>query len=225
VTGLSYEDYYVIMSIMGGNRMPKDTFNNLCEDKKRKIFYAAVQEFAMRRFSEASINQIVKTAGIPRGSFYQYFEDKEDIYLYMFSEIGREKQEIINSVGQLNPDADFFEAYQHNVRILLEWSKTKPEYNQIGLFMEIDDSEFISKLRGISNQYFSRMSEMIERDKKRGLVKSDTDSELIAEMIYSINLHFIKDFYRTGSAENMLKKVNEVMKIIRDGIAINNMKA
>jgi AcrR family transcriptional regulator len=219
MTTLSFCFYYVIIFLRGGDSVPKDTFNNLSEDKKRKIFDAAVLEFSIRRFSEASINQIVKTAGIPRGSFYQYFEDKEDIYLYMFTEIGKEKQALISRVGGLKPDADFFEAYQHNVKILLEWSKTKPEYNQIGLLMEMDDSEFISKIRGISNQYFVRMSELIERDKKRGLIKRDTNSELIVDIIYTINMHFIKDYYRTGAKEDMINKINEFMKTIKDGIA------
>ncbi len=50
--------------------MPKDTFLNLIEEKKKRIFDAAVREFSTRCFSEASINQIVKNAGIPEGSFY-----------------------------------------------------------------------------------------------------------------------------------------------------------
>ena len=74
--------------------MAKSTFNNLSDDKKQRIFDSAVQEFSIRRFSEASINQIIKNAGIPKGSFYQYFTGKEDIYLYMIEEIGREKQKI-----------------------------------------------------------------------------------------------------------------------------------
>jgi AcrR family transcriptional regulator len=204
----------------GGNSMPKDTFYNLSDEKKRKIFDAAVQEFSARRFGEASINQIIKAAGIPRGSFYQYFEDKEDLYLYMFAEIGAEKQAVIGQVEALNPEADFFEAYQHNMKILLEWSKKKPEYNQLGLLMEMDDSEFINKLRGVTNQYFARMSELIERDKRRGLIKPETNSEVVVDMIYSINMHYIKEYYRTGSVEDMLRKINEVMKTIKDGIII-----
>ncbi|MDF2840837.1 MAG: regulatory protein TetR [Clostridia bacterium] len=200
--------------------MPKDTFYNLSDEKKRKIFDAAVQEFSARRFGEASINQIIKAAGIPRGSFYQYFEDKEDLYLYMFAEIGAEKQAVIGQVEALNPEADFFEAYQHNMKILLEWSKKKPEYNQLGLLMEMDDSEFINKLRGVTNQYFARMSELIERDKRRGLIKPETNSEVVVDMIYSINMHYIKEYYRTGSVEDMLRKINEVMKTIKDGIII-----
>ena len=50
--------------------MLKDTFSNLREEKKKRVFDATVQEFCTRRFSEASINQIVKNAGIPNGSFY-----------------------------------------------------------------------------------------------------------------------------------------------------------
>lgn len=34
-------------------------------------------------FNEASINQIIKEAGIPRGSFYMYFQDKEDLFRYL----------------------------------------------------------------------------------------------------------------------------------------------
>lgn len=198
--------------------MPKDTFFNLSEDKKRKIFDAAVQEFSTKRFSEASINQIIKTAEIPRGSFYQYFNDKEDLYLYMFAEIGREKQALISDIGTLNPEADFFEAYHYSIRTLLEWSKVKPEYNQLGLLMEMDDNEFINKLKGISNQYFARLSALIERDKERGLIKQDVNSELVVDMIYTINMHFIKDYYKSGDVEVMLNKVDEVMKILKDGI-------
>lgn len=36
-----------------------------------------------RPFNEASINQIIKEAGIPRGSFYMYFQDKEDLFRYL----------------------------------------------------------------------------------------------------------------------------------------------
>jgi AcrR family transcriptional regulator len=38
-------------------------------------------------FSEASINQIVRRAGIPRGSFYQYFEDKNDLFICLMEQV------------------------------------------------------------------------------------------------------------------------------------------
>ena len=60
--------------------MPSSTFLNLPAEKQEKLLEAATREFSHRPFNEASINQIIKEAGIPRGSFYMYFQDKEDLF-------------------------------------------------------------------------------------------------------------------------------------------------
>ena len=61
--------------------MPKQTFYKLPQEKQERILAAAKREFTQVRYSDASINQIIRDAGIPRGSFYQYFEDKKDLFL------------------------------------------------------------------------------------------------------------------------------------------------
>lgn len=63
--------------------MPSSTFLNLPPEKQEKLLEAATREFSSRSFSEASINQIIKDAGIPRGSFYMYFQDKEELFRYL----------------------------------------------------------------------------------------------------------------------------------------------
>lgn len=62
--------------------MPTLTFHNLPEEKKEKLLQSALEEFTNYPLQEVSINRIVKKAGIPRGSFYMYFKDKEDLYAY-----------------------------------------------------------------------------------------------------------------------------------------------
>mgnify|MGYP002773145404 FL=1 len=69
--------------------MPKETFFKLSEEKRRRILGAAGEEFTTVPYSEASINRIVKNAQIPRGSFYQYFEDKEDLFFYYMRQHGK----------------------------------------------------------------------------------------------------------------------------------------
>lgn len=69
--------------------MPTQTFFHLPEEKQQRLLEAARVEFSRVPLNEASIAQIVKLAGISRGSFYQYFEDKEDLYFYYFEKIGR----------------------------------------------------------------------------------------------------------------------------------------
>lgn len=195
--------------------MPKSTFYNLSDDKKSRIFDAAVQEFSTRRFSEASINQIIKNAGIPKGSFYQYFNDKEDIYLYMMEVISKERKELLSHVKGVDPDADVFEVIKHRTKESLELSRVKPGYAEIGMQMELDNSEFIMKIRKLSAEKYVKM---IERDKERGLIKPEVDSELVINMIFTFGLN---EYYRNGlDEERYLRKLNDVIKIIKEGIAV-----
>ncbi|MBN2504859.1 MAG: TetR/AcrR family transcriptional regulator [Bacilli bacterium] len=59
--------------------MPTDTYFNLPEEKRERILAAAKAEFSEAGIEKASINKIVKAAGIPRGSFYMYFLDRFDL--------------------------------------------------------------------------------------------------------------------------------------------------
>ncbi|MBS3811488.1 MAG: TetR/AcrR family transcriptional regulator [Halanaerobiales bacterium] len=67
--------------------MPKELFFNINQNKRKKIMQSALKEFSNRIYTEASINKIVQNANISRGSFYQYFEDKQDIYFYIIDTI------------------------------------------------------------------------------------------------------------------------------------------
>ena len=63
--------------------MPKQTFFNLAESKRDAFLELAIDEFAKNDYKNASISRIVEKAGIAKGSFYQYFENKADLYLYL----------------------------------------------------------------------------------------------------------------------------------------------
>ena len=63
--------------------MPTTTFFNLPPPKREKLLRAAAAEFARKPFAEVSINRIIQAAGIPRGSFYQYFADKTDLFRHI----------------------------------------------------------------------------------------------------------------------------------------------
>lgn len=73
--------------------MPKPTFYNLNEEKRRILVEAAKKEFSRVSLYEASISNILKSAGIPRGSFYQYFDDKEDAFFFLLNEHAQERHE------------------------------------------------------------------------------------------------------------------------------------
>jgi Transcriptional regulator len=66
--------------------MPTSTFFNLPHQKQEKLICAIKEEFARVPFHEVSINKIVQSAKIPRGSFYQYFEDKTDMLKFILAD-------------------------------------------------------------------------------------------------------------------------------------------
>lgn len=68
--------------------MPSTTFFHLPEEKRQRLLGAARAEFVRVPFGEASINRIIREAGIPRGSFYMYFTDKEDLFRYLMETYG-----------------------------------------------------------------------------------------------------------------------------------------
>lgn len=66
--------------------MPKQTFHNLSAEKQQNLMVAAKKEFSRVPLHEAVISNIIKSAEISRGSFYQYFEDLEDLFFYILGE-------------------------------------------------------------------------------------------------------------------------------------------
>ncbi|AXI00167.1 TetR/AcrR family transcriptional regulator [Sporosarcina sp. PTS2304] len=66
--------------------MPKQTFYNLPLNKQQILLDAAMKEFSRVPLHEAVISNIIKYAEISRGSFYQYFENLEDVFFYILDE-------------------------------------------------------------------------------------------------------------------------------------------
>jgi len=88
--------------------MPKDTFNNLPEEKRNHILEIAINEFAANPYDVASISNIVRKAGIAKGSFYQYFEDKKDLYRTLIEISTDKKQALLTELPSPSPWSDLF---------------------------------------------------------------------------------------------------------------------
>lgn len=85
--------------------MIKQTYYNLPIFKKERIIKAIIKEIDGKSYDEISINQIVKNAKISRGSFYQYFDDKWDIFSVVLQGFSEELINIcINSLIENNGD-------------------------------------------------------------------------------------------------------------------------
>ncbi len=83
--------------------MPKTTFEQLSQAKRTSIQSAIEAVFLSKPTSKITVSDIVREAEIPRGSFYQYFEDLDDVFNYLFdTAIHAYEAEILSRVRDQN---------------------------------------------------------------------------------------------------------------------------
>lgn len=73
------------------------------EETRKKIYEAAKNLFSKHGYDAVSIDEIVKAAGVARGSFYVYFLSKEDLSIYMmFDGVNDYKSHLIDYCSKLD---------------------------------------------------------------------------------------------------------------------------
>jgi AcrR family transcriptional regulator len=110
--------------------VPKQTFLNLPEEKRQVIVDAAIEEFAEFGFEASSINRIVANSGISKGSFYQYFEDKMDVFKYLVDVIAKEKTEYYKGKHPPSANLDTFGYFRWLVKTGMEFNSAYPRLVQ-----------------------------------------------------------------------------------------------
>lgn len=120
--------------------MAKQTFLNLPEEKRIKIFNSLKKEFSRVALKDALVSNIVKDAEIPRGSFYQYFEDIDDAYYFVIGEYSKEiKKYLLEDLVKCK--GDIILAYNHLYRYILDMMEdenNKEYFEKIFLNMSYD---------------------------------------------------------------------------------------
>jgi AcrR family transcriptional regulator len=109
--------------------MPKPTFYNLPDDKRTLIEDIAIDEFGERGFEGASISAMVARAGIAKGSFYQYFEDKHDLFMHLVDLVGQRKMAHFADRIPPDPTRDLFAYLRWAFEAGLEFAAVESKLN------------------------------------------------------------------------------------------------
>lgn len=190
--------------------MPKQTFFNLPQEKRDSIINAAVEEFAEFGLENASTNRIVKNSGIAKGSFYQYFEDKQDVFLYMLDVIEKMETEYFKNIHPPDNNMDTFHYYRWMVKAGMEFGLAHPRMIQAAWRVLLGEGFYYGKnLEGYRNKTTQALTTMIKLAKERGEVDPSVDVEL-AVMIMETFSNAITTYVLT---EGMKQK--DVLKWMR----------
>ena len=187
--------------------MPKDTFLNLSEEKKKKILNAAKKEFSRVPLEEASIKNIVEEAEIARGSFYQYFESKEDLLKYMLTSCEKKleefsKQKLIENRG------DIFQVYIDMYDFITkELIKSKDREFYIMIFRNVKASDDnLGVLQNIAIKGPFQETSLINMIDKTNLkVNNDDDLKTIIRMLYIITRKALVSYFIKKDSYNKIR--------------------
>lgn len=159
--------------------MPKQTFHNLPEEKRAAIVNAAIDEFVEHGFKAASINRIVANSDISKGSFYQYFEDKRDVFMYLLGQLEREKMEYFNGRHPPSNNLDTFQYFRWMIKVGMEFNSAYPRLvHAISRVMLGEGMYYGETFAGIREQTKQGLRAIIAQATQRGEMDPSVDVEL-----------------------------------------------
>ena len=169
--------------------MPKATFFNLPSEKRELIISAATQVFSAERYNAASINQICRKAGIAKGSFYQYFDNKLDLYVYiMKSAIQAKVRFFSDAVDEFN-NLSLSEQFKLLFVKGAEFAKAQPLYAALGeqFLIENDEAAKAAVIKEGDMQAQSLLITMIQNAKAKGEIDNGVDELALSILLQSVS--------------------------------------
>ncbi len=167
--------------------MPKETFFNLPDEKRQAITDILMEEFSEHDYKSVSISRIVARAGIAKGSFYQYFEDKKDCYLYLLQLGMDEKMNFMSRIPPPDQGIDIFAQLRWMMRVGTQFEFSNPRLAQISYRALFDDvplpDETMALIRDGGKNYFRSL---IEQGMATGTLKPEIDPEIGAFIFNTI---------------------------------------
>ena len=197
--------------------MPKETFLKLSQEKQQKVIHSAKKEFARVPIQEVSIKNIVEDAEIARGSFYQYFESKEDVLNYILSE----KIEEINQKLQdkIEECANIFDTYIYLYDLMVKEFVENDERNlfkQIFENIKSADENIFNLLKSTKLDNITRYFELFDISNLK--INGNEDFEILCDMLNVIARKAIVKNFKYDSKEKTRKEFLMQIDFIKYGI-------
>jgi AcrR family transcriptional regulator len=167
---------------------------------REMIKKCAIELFEKKGVSGTSVNDIVKTAGIAKGTFYLYFQNKDDLINYVFEKFGEDFfEEIIVKNKDLPKITNIAESvlryFGRNKMFLIElrknmnvhreypyFKKTISAFSRIILnFLNLDERYPITQLDAYSEVLMSTMFDICYRLIIEESIESKSEAKLMLE--------------------------------------------
>jgi len=210
--------------------MPKAAFHKLSEEKKKIIINAALNEFGSHSYNQSSLNNIVKFTKIPKGSFYQYFEDKFDLYKYVLNLATEEKMKFFSKEVEESRNLNIFELVKTLFRKGIQFAAIHPKLAAVGnQFAKETNDEVKKEVLKFANETGENFFvTLVESAKIKGEVNSKLNTKACAQMFMTLNQTVLDEMLRRYEMESLNQHkeelyewVDQLLDILIYGMKLN----
>ncbi len=149
-----------------------------------RIINSALKVFVEKGFNETTIVEIMEEADLGTGTFYNYFQSKEDLVTYCISEKISEAQLLIEKLKEkpTGPPSELIS------KILLSIGKVFEENRYLmGLFMQLRRTgQSTVEIPPHNNVFGDIFADVYKLGQEKGQFRNDIPGEVVAEMIFGI---------------------------------------
>ncbi|MHB8895711.1 MAG: TetR/AcrR family transcriptional regulator [Candidatus Geothermincolia bacterium] len=152
---------------------------------RSKVIRAAVQVFSRDTFEKARIDDVVKKAGVSRGTFFHYFPRKEDVLLALAAEeFSKVKQALEDSARK--PESDTRHTLQAGFAAIADTAAPPHLFAAVVREVMSNRRRFEAMIGDGTPTYIEIMAEVLSSGQEKGEVRSDLPAPVLAVMINSM---------------------------------------
>ena len=198
-------------------------------ERKNELIEAALDEFTTKSYENASLNKIIKNAGISKGTFYYHFQDKQALYTFLLETVYKTELEFLNKrMEELAEDFEgknIFEKLKLQIQIGAEFAITSPKYLRLTLMsMKEEENKENKKIFENVNSFRVKtietgIEQMITKAIEEGDLNERFSKDFIIKIMNHLFIHYSEIFDVEAYYEmpRYLKDVNNFVDFLKYG--------
>ena len=103
-----------------------EKFYNLPEDKQQKIINAGYRVFSQNSYKKSPVSEIAAEAGISKSLLFHYFQNKKELYLFLWDTCAKVTVEYLEKYGCYEP-GELFEVMLRGLKAKMEIMRLYPD--------------------------------------------------------------------------------------------------
>ena len=177
--------------------MARPRFATADPQLRQSLLETARDEFAAKGYEAASLNRILLAAGVSKGSFYYYFNDKLDLAATLFMELAKPMALLGDIQRPDTPEEFWAEMHRISYARLKDIESLRPEYECVMRLANamMSDEKLRDRIMPLFEPGRRKMMELMQRGVEVGALRRDLPVLAIMTLLQDMKTSLYKSLY------------------------------